>query len=48
MFLQQSWVITQKDTAEVEGAGPNVLYFVQQGDDWFSNEAGTKMLCIIK
>ena len=42
MFLQHSWVITQKDTAEVNGAGRNILYFNQQGDEWFSNEAGMK------
>ena len=42
--LQQDWVMTLKDVSDVEGASPNVLYFVQEGTDWFSNEAGRYLI----
>jgi len=32
--------MTQKNVDGIIGALPGVLYFVQEGTDWYSNEAG--------
>lgn len=40
IFYQSIWGMTQKSSAGMPGATPQVKYFVQTGNDWYSNEPG--------